>query len=159
VKPDTDLSTAVATALSTLADPVEANAWADRCRAWAARFSWDESTRRLAGIIAAERAHRASQGRIERRVVRDAAFLASFRVPDPNCFPDLATGRLRATDLWSLDRDMATVLLHGADEGAVGRAMQRLEPAAPDKVAVLPASDDQLLAGPMPDTLASVTPP
>ena len=158
VEPGTDLSAAVASALGTLADPVEANAWADRCRAWAATFSWDESARRLAGIIAAERARRASHRRIERRTVTDAACLASFRVADRDEFLDLAARRLRATDLWLLDRDMATVLLHGTDEAAVPRVVQRLQPVVPDSVVVAPASDDQLLSGPMPDALISVTP-
>jgi glycosyltransferase involved in cell wall biosynthesis len=158
LEPHTDLSAAIATALGILSDPVEADAWAERCRVWAATFSWDESTRRLARVIAAERAHRAYRGPIERRTVRDAACLASFPVADPERFPALAARRLRVTDLWALDRDQATVLLHGADEAAVRMVLRRLEPVAPDNVVVVGASDDHLLAGPMPVASTSVAP-
>jgi glycosyltransferase involved in cell wall biosynthesis len=158
VEPGTDLSAAIATALGVLSDPLQADAWADRCRAWAARFSWDESARRLARIITAERARRAPQGPAERRTVKDAVRLASFQLGDRERFPTLAARWLRTTDLWSLDRDVATVMLHSADDDDVRKVIQRLQPVAPHNVGVAPASDDHLLVGPVPTASTSVAP-
>ena len=40
-------------AVKELADPARRAAVAAACRAWAARFSWDASTARMAGLVAA----------------------------------------------------------------------------------------------------------
>lgn len=51
VRDDQDLDGAVVRALRDLASPAVRERMADRCRQWAARFSWDRSAGLLAGVV------------------------------------------------------------------------------------------------------------
>ena len=146
--PGDDLSACVARALATLSQPAEAHAWAVSCRAWAARFNWDETARRLAGIIVADQALRARRPPERRRTVNDAACVLEMSARPARPLQDLAAG-LRRTDLCALHGDTARMILHGADERDVAAALDRLglDGAA---FSVAPATGDDLLVGPGP---------
>jgi len=58
VPPDQGLDKAVAAAIEELSDGNRQRRMADQARAWAARFSWDSSAERLAGVLLAEIRHR-----------------------------------------------------------------------------------------------------
>jgi glycosyltransferase involved in cell wall biosynthesis len=147
--PGSDLSEPVADALTTLSDPDLAHAWAVRCRAWAARFTWEESARRLAGIIVAERARRSSRRSDRRRALNDAAYLVEVTgVPAPR-MAKLASG-LRRTDLVSVRDGEARMLLHSLGDHDVHMVLDRLELAGKARTAT-PATGYDLLVGPGPD--------
>jgi len=148
VDPGDDLGAGVARALATLSEPAEAHAWAVRCRAWAARFDWEESARRLAGIIVADRALRVRRRSDRRRTSTDAACILELPAEPARRLQDLAGG-LRRTDLCTVQSTTARVILHGADERDVAAALDRLglDGAA---FSVAPATGDDLLVGPRP---------
>jgi glycosyltransferase involved in cell wall biosynthesis len=148
VDPGDDLSTCVGRALATLSEPAEAHAWAVRCRAWAARFDWEESARRLASIIVADRALRWRRRSDRRRTMSDAACILELSAAPARRLQDLAGG-LRRTDLCTVQGTTARIMLHGADERDVGAVLDRLgvDGAA---FSVAPATGDDLLVGPKP---------
>ncbi len=146
VHPGDDLSACVARALVTLSEPDEAYAWAVRCRAWAARFDWEETARRLAGIIVADRELRIQRGSDRRRTSSDAACILEIPAAPARRLQGLGGG-LRRTDLCCVHGDTTWMILHGADEGDVGPALGRLgvDGAA---FSVAPATGYDLLVGP-----------
>ena len=146
VSPGDDLSGCVARALATLSAPDEADAWSARCRAWAARFDWDESAQRLAGIIMAERARRGRRRPDRRRAISDAACLIDVAAAPAHRLSALASG-LRRTDLWTVQGSSARMILHGADERDVGAVLDRLGLAG-TATTTAPATADVLLVGP-----------
>jgi glycosyltransferase involved in cell wall biosynthesis len=145
VNPSDDLGACVARALATLSEPEEADAWAVRCRAWAARFDWDESARRLAGIIVAERARRGRRRPDRRRAVGDAACLVDVAAPARRL--SALAGGLRRTDLWTVQGSSARMILHGVNEGDVGVVLDRLGLVG-TAATTAPATGDDLLVGP-----------
>jgi glycosyltransferase involved in cell wall biosynthesis len=145
--PGDDLSTWVGRALATLSEPAEAHAWAVRCRAWAASFDWEESARRLAGVIVADRALRGQRRSDRRRTTSDAACIVEMPETPGRGWHDLAGG-LRRTDLCAVHGDTARMLLHGADERDVAAVLDRLglDGAA---FSVASTTGDDLLVGPV----------
>jgi glycosyltransferase involved in cell wall biosynthesis len=143
-----DLVAGVDTGLRVLSSPDAAARWAARCVSWAARFSWDDSAERLAGVVAAERASRARPDRRHRRGPRDSdlACVAEFTVDDAERFAVHAAGRLRPVDLWSASGSRVRLLLHGADEVDTRRVLARLGVADSGRVRVATSYD--LLVGP-----------
>jgi glycosyltransferase involved in cell wall biosynthesis len=146
VNPGDDLSAPVAHALATLSEPDEADAWAARCRAWAARFDWDESARRLAGIIVAERAQRGRRRPDRRRIISDTACLVDVAAAPAWRLSALAVG-LRRTDLWTVQGGSARMILQGVDERDIGAVLDRLGLAGATSTTA-PATGDDLLVGP-----------
>jgi hypothetical protein len=146
--PGDDLSTCIGRALATLSEPAEAHAWAVRCRAWAARFDWDETARRLAGIIVADRERRARRLRDRRRTASDTARIVEMAETPGRRLQDLAGG-LRRTDLCAVQGTTARMILHGADERDVAAVLDRLglDGAA---FSAASATGDDLLVGPVP---------
>ncbi len=138
------LAAGIGLALETLADPAEARRWAERCRQWAARFSWDASARRLAGIVCAELARPKQERRRANRT--DLATIAVFEVDDPEAFSRLAARRLRRSDLWSISGTTVHLLLHGADEADAQGVLERIGVHAATEVRV--ALSHELLVGP-----------
>ena len=143
--PAADLGACVARALATLSEPDEAHAWAVRCRAWAARFDWEESAQRLAGIIVADRAQRSRRRPDRRRTSNDAACLVEIAAAPARRLGEL-TGRLRRTDLWSVQGDTARLILHGVDERDIGAALDRLDLSGA-VITMAPAGGYNLLVG------------
>jgi glycosyltransferase involved in cell wall biosynthesis len=148
VNPGDDLSAGIARALATLSEPDAASAWAVRCRAWAARFDWEESARRLAGIIVAERAQRAQPRSDRRRTANDAACLVEIAAAPARRLRELA-GCLRRTDLVSVEGNSARMILHGVGEREVNAALGRLDLAGA-AITTAPATGYDLLVGPGP---------
>jgi glycosyltransferase involved in cell wall biosynthesis len=146
--PGDDLSTCVGRALAALSEPADAHAWAVRCRAWAARFDWDEAARRLAGIIVADRALRVRRRSDRRRIASDTARIVEMPETPGRRLQDIAGG-LRRTDLCALQGTTARMILHGTDEGDVASVLDRLglDGAA---FSVASATGDDLLVGPVP---------
>ena len=144
--PGDDLSTGIARALATLSEPAAGHAWAVRCRAWAARFDWEQSARRLAGIIVADRALRSQRGSDRRRTISDAACIVELPMAPAPRLQDLAGG-LRRTDLCSVQGTTARMILHGADERDVAVALDRLGLGG-TAFSVASATGDDLLVGP-----------
>ena len=147
--PGDDLSACVGRALATLSEPAEAHAWAVRCRAWAARFNWDETARRLAGILVADRALRARRRSDRRQTASDTAHIIDIPVTSGRR-PQDPVGGLRRTDLCAVEGTTARMILHGADERGVAAVLDRL---GLDGAAfpVAPATGDDLLVGPVPE--------
>ncbi len=128
-----DLAPAVASALARLADPVDGRAYAERCRRWAAGFSWDSTAERLAGVVLAEldRLPRAAHG--ERRRVSDLVIRAD--VPG-SALASVDAGVRRRTDVWRFDEHGVSALLYGADEAGARLALARAGLAGEARVAV-----------------------
>jgi glycosyltransferase involved in cell wall biosynthesis len=148
VGPGEDFSAGIVHALTTLSEPDEANAWAGRCRAWAARFSWEESARRLAGVIAADRDLRTRRRYERRRTTRDAACIVEIAAAPVRRLERLGDG-LRRTDLVFRQGDSARMILHGVEEDAVGAVLDRLGLAGLTAT-IAPATGGDLLVGPDP---------
>jgi glycosyltransferase involved in cell wall biosynthesis len=106
-----DLGGAMTHALRELSDPACAAGYADRARAWVARFTWDEMAGRVLAALAAE-AGRLAKDRDERRVHTDLAVVAHIPGAD---VPDGWDPRFRLTDRWTIDDSGLHVLLPGAD--------------------------------------------
>lgn len=118
------LAPAVVHALRELAVPAVAQAYAQRSRAWAARFSWDESAERMARVLQVE-ASRLGRTR-SRRVHSDLAVLAEFRTDQPEEVEQRLRTRLRQIDTWRRSGDEFSVLLHGVDEVDALSALDRV---------------------------------
>jgi len=121
VKEESDLAHAVEDALRTLDDVATAREWAQRTRAWAARFTWDGTARMMAELLAAER------DRLERRDPerRQSSDLIT-RVEIPLRTSKLSwTRAFRRTDVWSIDSGKLIVLLKSSDEESAARALRR----------------------------------
>jgi len=115
------------TALRALADVATAEAFADRCRAWAHQFSWDRTAGRMAAVVLAELdGAQARRAHDRRRTQVDSTSVARFDVSDQSWPPDPRMA-IRRTDLVRVDGNRATVLLHGADEHDSLIALQRLQ--------------------------------
>ena len=135
------------TALDILSDRSTADAMAERCRAWSARFSWHDSARRLAAVVDAEIA-RVAGGRGSRRTPGDQATVARFTVTDDAAADEAESwlhSRLRRTDDVSRQARSFTVLLKGSDEVEAAAALadlsERAELAAPPRLAVALQTD------------------
>ena len=125
VQPGQSLATTLISALDELSDPYRQHLIANEARAWAARFSWDSSAERLAGVLLAEIKHRelGSPGR------RQAVDLATVATWPPGVTEDLGPilrKVLRVTDVISSDEDGLKALLTGCDEIGASKALQRV---------------------------------
>ncbi|MEU0201165.1 MULTISPECIES: glycosyltransferase family 4 protein [unclassified Streptomyces] len=119
------LSDALAAALTELADAGARNRAARRCRAWSARFSWDDSAERLAQVVL-EESRRMRLHRRSRRRASDMTVLTRFRAPDGDHVEHSLKTLLRETDRWSRRGDTFQLLLHGCDELRAFHALRRL---------------------------------
>jgi glycosyltransferase involved in cell wall biosynthesis len=125
---DGSLEQTVGQALDALADRAAAEAMGERCRAWSARFSWQDSARRLAAVVDAEIA-RTEAGRGSRRTPGDQATVARFTVDDDRSADEAESwllSRLRRTDDVSRHARSFTVLLKGSDEVEAAAALADL---------------------------------
>jgi glycosyltransferase involved in cell wall biosynthesis len=119
------LAEALATALTELSDTGARDRLAERCRAWSARFSWDDSAERLAQVIL-EESRRARLHRRSRRRASDLTVLSRFRSPDGDQVERALKTLLRETDRWTRQGDTFQLLLHGCDELRAFQALRRL---------------------------------
>ncbi|MCY1141847.1 glycosyltransferase [Actinoplanes sp. Pm04-4] len=122
------LYSALDTALRELSDPRAADAYARRCAAWAARFTWAATAAHLTAVLTAEE-QRLTLAPSERRPGSDSATLVTMPAADLRR-ADL-TG-LRVTDQLDVDGNRASLLLVGADEQDAHKVLQRLDVAGPD---------------------------
>jgi glycosyltransferase involved in cell wall biosynthesis len=116
-----DLGAAMSAALAELSDPMIASGYAERARAWVARFTWDEMAGRVLAALAAE-AGRLAKERDERREHTDLAVVAHIA---PGDVPDGWHPRFRVTDRWTIDDAGLHVLLPGADSESALVALVR----------------------------------
>ncbi|MEV4345035.1 glycosyltransferase [Actinoplanes sp. NPDC049596] len=122
------LSRTLVTALNELADPRAAEGYAERCVAWASRFTWAATAEHLVAVLTAER-QRVTLAATERRPGSDSAALITLPAHDLDR-ADL-TG-LRVTDLVDRDGRQAALLLTGADEQDAHGVLDRLGLSGPD---------------------------
>lgn len=126
VPPGADLATALASALSELADPARRSCLAGQCRRWAGMFSWEASAERLASVLLSEVRHRDGGWPARRRAV-DMATVASW--PSGQVEDDLERRLrkgLRVTDTIIRCPDGGlSVMLAGCDEVDAARALRR----------------------------------
>ncbi len=112
-------------ALIELEDEAEAAAWARRCRAWAARYTWDATADRIAGLLCTEDARRAGT---DRRPICDLATVVEL---DAGRAARIDFTRLRGADQidWDATEDgelRVRLLLAGFDEADAGALLRRL---------------------------------
>jgi len=125
VPPDQGLDKAVAAAIEELSDGNRQRRMADQARAWAARFSWDSSAERLAGVLLAEIRHR-ELGSPGRRQPVDLATLATWPRDTSGELRQLLSKALRVTDVITSDDKGVRALLIGCDEVGAARALERV---------------------------------
>lgn len=117
-----DLAPGILGALEGVATDDEARPWSARARAWAASFSWETTTDRLAELLATE----AQRLRREPASRRRGSDLVTRVELDPASVPAGGVGGLRDTDVVHVGEDGASVLLYGADETDAGAILSRL---------------------------------
>ena len=123
--PDQPLGEGLHDALLLLRDERVADEYAERCRTWARRFSWDSTAERLAAVVAGE-VDRARHLVRSRRVPTDLAVRADARLaPDADVL-DLLRGRLRRSDQWASEGDVLRLLLHASDEAGAEQVLALL---------------------------------
>lgn len=125
VQPGQSLATTLTGAIAELSDPHRQHLIANQARAWAARFSWDSSAERLAGVLLTEVKHR-EMGSPGRRQAVDLASLATWPPGVSEDLGPLLRKVLRVTDVISSDEDGLKVLLIGCDEIEAVKALQRV---------------------------------
>ncbi|MFB8076622.1 glycosyltransferase family 4 protein [Streptomyces sp. NPDC056013] len=128
---DADLAAGIASALDALSAPEARDRAADRCRAWAAAFSWDASAERLAQVVV-EDLQRIRRHRRSRRSTSDLSVITRFTSPDPESTERAVRRALRQTDAWQRKGDAFRLLLHGCDEMRALSALRRLDVAEAD---------------------------
>jgi glycosyltransferase involved in cell wall biosynthesis len=125
VQPGQGLASALIKSLDELGNPVRQRIIGTEARAWAARFSWDSSAERLAGVLLAEIRH-TELGCPSRRRAVDLATVASWP-PDPGGdLVHLLHKALRVTDVITSDDDGLKALLIGCDELGAAKALERV---------------------------------
>lgn len=124
IPPDRALSDGLDVALRVLQDEQSSAVWAERCRAWARRFSWDSTADRLAAIVSAE-IDRAQRLPRSRRVPSDLAVRVDAQVPD-GLPPERLVGALRRSDQRTQQAGSLRLLLHGCDEAGAETVLLRL---------------------------------
>jgi glycosyltransferase involved in cell wall biosynthesis len=141
------LSVGIDRALDRLSDPDEAAAFSTRCRAWAARFSWDSTAERLAAVAVGEIDRISSLPR-SRRLPTDLATRVDAHPPDgsrPEVAVTALAGRIRRSDQWSASPDGVRLVLHGCDEAGAEVVLARLGEWHADRVGL--ATPVELLVG------------
>jgi glycosyltransferase involved in cell wall biosynthesis len=124
-----ELTPALVNALRRLGDPLEAQAFGARARAWAASFSWRTSAEHLAQVLLAE-GDRLGRDHPERRSAVDVGI--RMEIPLDRVDPARVAAVARRTDRWRVGPSSVTVLLPGADEDAAAVMLERLEVAHAD---------------------------
>ncbi|MFF4359264.1 glycosyltransferase family 4 protein [Streptomyces sp. NPDC001604] len=119
------LSQGIAAALTELCDADTRDRTAERCRAWSARFSWDDSAERLAEVVL-EESRRVHRHRRSRRRTSDLAVISQFSAQNGDDVEHALNTVLRETDRWSRRGDSFRLLLHGCDELRAAQALRRL---------------------------------
>lgn len=140
--PDRPLSDGLDEALRTLQDERVAAAWAERCRAWARRFSWDSTADRLAALVSAE-IDRAGRLPRSRRVPSDLTVRVDARLPEG--FPEDFLQTLRRSDQSAVFDGQLRLLLHGSDEAGAEAVLSRLRVEDVSRLSL--ATTSELLVG------------
>jgi hypothetical protein len=142
---DGELACTIDWALRALANPADAQAWANRCQAWSSRFSWDDSALRLHHVIGAE---------VDRKAGGHARPMSERRrrSTDLTCLVDLPAeatpqvlSRLRRTDVTIHVDGRLQLLMHGGDERDAQRALERAQLASDARISIARSVD--LLVG------------
>ncbi|MET7619741.1 glycosyltransferase family 4 protein [Streptomyces sp. NPDC005408] len=142
--PDSNLAQGVAAALRELRDSAARERMADRCRAWSAGFSWEESAERLAAVVV-EEMRRIRRHRRSRRRPSDLTVVTRFRAADGDAMEHAISRSLRQTDAWSRQGNAFRLLLHGCDEVRALSALRRLGVRGP--ALTLASRQDILVSG------------
>lgn len=124
LRPDEDLSAALTLALRELRSPVRASSWDDRCRAWAASFTWSATAAHLLAALSDERQRLRTTRPEERRA--PASDLSSLVVLPFSLLIRADLTVLRAVDLIDAAAPRARLLLPGADEQDARTVLARM---------------------------------
>lgn len=147
-----NLTGTVDRALRELVAPERAQRWEDRCRAWAAGFSWDHTTDVIGRVLMGEvRAADGAQPVRDRRSHRDVS-VVGWIAPGHDGAGDVAArlrSSLRATDVVAVDGDDVVVTLHGVDEEIAQQLMARAGVQGRSQFRVM--RPQERLCGPIPD--------
>ncbi|GAB3056315.1 glycosyltransferase family 4 protein [Micromonospora schwarzwaldensis] len=136
------LSEALVGQLVALTDDEVARGFAEACRAWAARFTWDRTAALLAGVVE-HQIRTARSGPTRRRSARpDIATLVRFPERGP-----VPVGALRPTDEVDVADEQVSLLLNGCDELDALGVLDRLGATGAE---LRLAGHDELLIGPRP---------
>jgi glycosyltransferase involved in cell wall biosynthesis len=119
---DADLAPGIAEALRAVSDEAVAQQFAERCRAWAASFSWKATALRLHAVLESETDRLG--GRLDDR--RGHSDVATVVAIPRRLFRPEAVGRLRRHDQVRIRNDEVQLLLDGADEHDVATVLHRL---------------------------------
>lgn len=138
-----DLARVVLVALDAVSAPEDAAVWGTRARAWAARFTWDASAARLAGVLSAE-AERLATPHAERRHQSDLGTVLTLDMDVVDV--EALTAVLRRTDTWTYGATDVEVLMAGVDEVGAHVVVERLG-LAPSAVRLRVARPEDLLGG------------
>jgi glycosyltransferase involved in cell wall biosynthesis len=138
-----DLTQALISAMSELADPARRRSYATESRRWARRFSWDASAERLARVLLGEVIWR-RQGSPSRRRAVDISTVASWPAEAIGAMDGHLHRALRLTDALSTGEDGIHALLNGCDEVGAARALRRI-PMSPTSLHL--ATTTQMLCG------------
>jgi glycosyltransferase involved in cell wall biosynthesis len=121
VDDEAELVAATLRALDELATPGAAEVWAERARAWACRFKWEEMAQRVEVALVAE------QGRLahERDDRRDRSDVATVVHLPRQLVPPLWSQMFRVSDTAMEDGCGLVVMLRGTDTAAARTALLR----------------------------------
>ena len=119
-----DLTEALTSALSELADPARRRFYATESQRWARRFSWDSSAERLAGVLLGEVRWRRHGSPSRRRAV-DISTVASWPAEATAVMDGHLHRTLRLTDSLNVGEDGIRALLNGCDEVGAAQALRR----------------------------------
>jgi glycosyltransferase involved in cell wall biosynthesis len=115
VDDNTDLSTAIDGALTTLGDPGVASGQAEACRTWAAHFSWDRPARRFAHLL--EMRLNPQLTHAFPTAVTDASTIVEL---DATAGTELLQAALPPSDLCKVDGSRVRILVESSDfEGSL----------------------------------------
>ncbi len=124
-QPGDDLTGTIAAALGELASPARQEELATACRSWAANFTWDGTTNRLAQVMLSEVMRKSQDGPSLRRTI-DLATVAAWLPEQAEEVEPLLRKELRVTDVITRNEAGLEVLLTGCDELGAARALERV---------------------------------
>jgi hypothetical protein len=136
VEEEQSLAAAIDSALRILALPEEREAYRERCRLWASRFTWERTALRLADLVW-------SSGRHGPDSISDVATVV---VLEASAGMERVRESLQPSDLWTIEGSTLRILFQGVDERGAIAALQDLGLSGRAEVRVARVPD--LLFGP-----------
>jgi glycosyltransferase involved in cell wall biosynthesis len=116
-----DLAEVISRTLGQLHDPAYCHAIATNARSWADKFTWQAMADTLWRVLANEE-RRLELGKRDRRTRSDLATVVEMPAA---LLPDLWIPSFRASDRWTLEGGVLSILLQGADTASTGGVLRR----------------------------------